>query len=103
MGKAPPKPGTLRPPDPNKYRTVDIFSEGAEGDADYMRMVHDIEEMQQPQVFDKGDLLYLRDEAERQRHAEMELRDMERCRFAALRAKMENKQRLNAIKKFEKR
>lgn len=42
LGKAPPKPGTLRPPDPNKYRTVDMFSEGAEGDADYMRMVQDV-------------------------------------------------------------
>lgn len=42
LGKAPPKPGTLRPPDPNKYRTVDMFSEGTEGDADYMRMVQDV-------------------------------------------------------------
>ena len=42
LGKGPPKPGTLRPPDPNKYRTVDMFSEGAEGDADYMRMVQDV-------------------------------------------------------------
>ncbi|CAD7696348.1 unnamed protein product [Ostreobium quekettii] len=96
LGKAPPKPGQLRPPDPNKYRTVDMFSEGAEGDADYVRMVQDIEDMQQQQgwlfgrgAFDKGDLLYLRDEAERQRHAELELRDSEKTQFAALRAKFE--------------
>ena len=40
-------------------------------------------------AFDKGDLLYLRDEAERQRHAELELRDSEKTQFAALRAKFE--------------
>lgn len=40
-------------------------------------------------AFDKGDLLYLRDEEEKQRHAELELRDKELNQFAALRAKME--------------
>lgn len=42
LGKGPPKPGSYRPPDPNKYRTMDMYSEGAEGDADYMRMVQDV-------------------------------------------------------------
>eukprot|EP00210_Caulerpa_lentillifera_P002690 g2570.t1 len=100
LGKAPPKPGTLRPPDPNKYRTVDIFSEGMEGDLDYLRMVQDIEDLQQQHgwlfgrgAFDKGDLLYLRDEEEKQRHAELELRDKELNQFAALRAKMERREK----------
>ncbi|KAK9841620.1 hypothetical protein WJX74_008847 [Apatococcus lobatus] len=94
LGKGPPKPGSYRPPDPNKYRTMDMYSEGAEGDADYMRMVQDIEDTQQNQVgwlfgrgaFDKGDLLYLRDEEEKRRFKETELRDSERIRFQALRA-----------------
>ena len=42
LGKAPPRPGSLRPPDPNRNRILDIFSEGTEGDADYARMVQDV-------------------------------------------------------------
>lgn len=42
LGKAAPKPGSLRPPDPNRRQDLDLFSEGAETDADYMRMVHDV-------------------------------------------------------------
>ena len=42
LGKAPPRPGSLRPPDPNRNKTLDVFSEGTEGDADYMRMVRDV-------------------------------------------------------------
>lgn len=96
LGKAPPKPGTLRPPDPNKYRTIDLYSEGAEGDIEYQRMVRDIEDMQQQQgwlfgrgAFDKADLLYLRDTAEQQRHKELELADRERSEFLLLRAKLD--------------
>lgn len=37
-------------------------------------------------AFDKGDLLYLRDEEEKRRFKETELRDSERIRFQALRA-----------------
>lgn len=43
-------------------------------------------------AFDKGDLLYLRDEAEKQRHAELELRDSEKTQFAALRASFEKQE-----------
>ena len=57
-----------------------------------------IEDLQQQQgwlfgrgAFDKGDLLYLRDEAEKQRHAELELRDTELSQFAALKARMETR------------
>ncbi len=42
LGKGAPKPGSLRPPDPNRRQDLDLFSEGAETDADYMRMVHDV-------------------------------------------------------------
>lgn len=42
LGKAAPKPGSLRPPDPNRRQDLDLFSEGAEQDADYMRMVNDV-------------------------------------------------------------
>lgn len=42
LGKGPAKPGTMRPQDPNKYKTMDIFSEGTEGDKDYQRMVQDV-------------------------------------------------------------
>lgn len=44
-------------------------------------------------AFDKGDLLYLRDEADKQRHAELELRETELSQFAALKARMESQQR----------
>lgn len=42
LGKGPPKPGTFRPPDPNKFRTIDMYAEGTEGDIDYQRMVSDV-------------------------------------------------------------
>lgn len=42
LGKAAPKPGSLRPPDPNRRQDLDLFSEGAEQDPDYMRMVNDV-------------------------------------------------------------
>lgn len=32
----------MRPADPNKYKTTDIFSEGTEGDKEYQRMVQDV-------------------------------------------------------------
>ena len=48
LGKAAPKPGSLRPPDPNRRQDLDLFSEGAETDADYMRMVHDVRLVGQP-------------------------------------------------------
>ncbi|KAK9805877.1 hypothetical protein WJX73_000138 [Symbiochloris irregularis] len=100
LGKAPPRPGSLRPPDPNKYRTMDMYSEGGENDADYMRMVQDIEDTQQNHVgwlfgrgaFDKGDLLYLRDEEEKKRFIEKDQRENERTQFLAMRAR-ENAER----------
>jgi hypothetical protein len=54
-----------------------------------------IEDVQQSQVgwlfsrgaFDKTDLLYLRDEDEKRRHLDVELRDSEKARFQLLRSK----------------
>ena len=40
--QGPPKAGSLRPPDPNRRQDLDLMSAGAEQDADYMRMVHDV-------------------------------------------------------------
>lgn len=42
LGKAAPRPGSLRPPDPNKYRTMDMFSEDTDNDKDYQKMVQDV-------------------------------------------------------------
>lgn len=42
LGKGPAKPGAFRPPDPNRNRTIDMFTEGAEGDIEYQRMVNDV-------------------------------------------------------------
>ena len=42
LGKAPPRPGSLRPPDPNKYKTENMYSLGGENDAEYLRMVQDV-------------------------------------------------------------
>lgn len=39
-----------------------------------------------PAAFDKGDLLYLRDEEEKKRFKEEELRDSERIRFLRMQA-----------------
>lgn len=51
LGKAPPRPGSLRPPDPNRNRVLDIYSEGTEGDADYMRMVQDVSTHRHAEAF----------------------------------------------------
>lgn len=111
LGKAAPKPGSLRPPDPNRRQDLDLFSEGAETDADYMRMVHDIEDTQQNQsgwlfgrgAFDKGDLLYLRDEEEKRRFTEMELRDSERHQFMKERARVESERAAAALQAAQAR
>jgi hypothetical protein len=42
LGNAPPKPGTLRPPDPNRFKSVDMYAENTEGDIEYQRMVNDV-------------------------------------------------------------
>lgn len=109
LGKAPPRPGSLRPPDPNKYRTMDMYSEGGENDADYMRMVQDIEDTQQNHVgwlfgrgaFDKGDLLYLRDEEEKRRFLERDQREKERSNFLIMRAR-ENAERTASLAESQK-
>ncbi|KAL3154095.1 hypothetical protein ABBQ32_013632 [Trebouxia sp. C0010 RCD-2024] len=164
LGKAAPKPGSLRPPDPNRRQDLDLFSEGAETDADYMRMVHDIEDTQQNQsgwlfgrggmlqlfvssdtdfattvlhdnatvtmqpmacnfgsagirfywhqpqprlniyaAFDKGDLLYLRDEEEKRRFTEMELRDSEQQQFRKERARIEAERAAAALRAAQAR
>lgn len=41
-------------------------------------------------AFDKGDALYLRDETERARHAELELRDAQLSKFARLREALDD-------------
>ena len=40
-------------------------------------------------AFDKGDLLYLRDHEEQERHKELDIRDSEQEEFAALRARVD--------------
>lgn len=42
-----------------------------------------------PAAFDKDDALFLRDEAEKARHKEMELRDAEIGKFARLRSELD--------------
>lgn len=45
LGKAAPRPGSLRPPDPTRNRITDHFSENIEGlesDRDYQRAVQDV-------------------------------------------------------------
>ena len=51
LGKGPAKPGTMRPADPNKYKTSDFFSEGTEGDKDYQRMVQDVRLLYQSYIY----------------------------------------------------
>lgn len=42
FGKAPAKPGTLRPTDPNRFKTEDFFSVDAEEDPEYIRRVVEV-------------------------------------------------------------
>lgn len=97
LGKGAPKPGTLRPADPNRFKTQDFFSKDAEDDPEYLRHVLEVEQMTahkssailQRGAFDKGDALYLRDEDTKARNAELELRDAELAKFARLRYQVE--------------
>ncbi|KAK9831838.1 hypothetical protein WJX81_000332 [Elliptochloris bilobata] len=97
LGAGPRKPGIARPIDPNRFIVQDLVPEGVENDQDYKRMVQDIEDAQQSQVgwlfgrgaFDKSDLMYLRDEEERQRFTEDERRDRELQQFQKQRARLE--------------
>ena len=49
-------------------------------------------------AFDKGDLLYLRDEEEKRRFTEMELRDSERQQFMKERARVEAERAAAALR-----
>ena len=42
FGKAPAKPGTLRPTDPNRFKTEDFFSVDDEADPEYIRRVVEV-------------------------------------------------------------
>lgn len=54
-------------------------------------------------AFDKGDLLYLRDEEEKRRFMEMELRDSEQQQFAKARAKVESDRAAAALRAAQAR
>ena len=54
-------------------------------------------------AFDKGDLLYLRDEEEKRRFTEMELRDSERQQFVKERARVEAERAAAALKAAQAR
>lgn len=99
LGKVPGQPGSVRPAGGTKNRTIDVFSEEGVVDVDYLKAVQDIEDQQQRQgwlfgrgAFDKGDLLYLRDQEEQLRFEELERRDSERTAFASLRSRAEDAQ-----------
>ena len=54
-------------------------------------------------AFDKGDLLYLRDEEEKRRFTEMELRDSERQQFMKERARVEAERAAAALRAAQAR
>jgi len=54
-------------------------------------------------AFDKGDLLYLRDEEEKRRFTEMELRDSERQQFSKERARVEAERAAAALRAAQAR
>ncbi|KAL6779677.1 hypothetical protein ACKKBG_A13265 [Auxenochlorella protothecoides x Auxenochlorella symbiontica] len=88
-----------RKPDPNRFKSVVSMPEDAVKDPDYLRAVQDLEDQQSNRAgwlfakgaFDKGDLLHLRDEEERGRHLEKEVRDAEQREFARQRAELERR------------
>lgn len=48
LGKGTAKPGTLRPTDPNRFKTEDFFSVEAEGDPEYLRRIVEVRDPQTP-------------------------------------------------------
>lgn len=42
LGKGTAKPGTLRPADPNRFKTEDFFSVDAEQDPEYLRRIVEV-------------------------------------------------------------
>eukprot|EP00892_Ulva_mutabilis_P000973 jgi/Ulvmu1/10877/UM007_0053.1 len=94
LGKGSAKPGTLRPTDPNRFKTEDFFSVDAEDDPEYLRRVLEVEQLAVNKTgavlskgaFDKNDALYLRDEADKARHDELERRDAELAQFARVKS-----------------
>lgn len=48
LGKGTAKPGTLRPTDPNRFKTEDFFSVEAEGDPEYLRRIVEVRDPQNP-------------------------------------------------------
>ena len=54
-------------------------------------------------AFDKGDLLYLRDEEEKRRFTEMELRDSEQQQFRKERSRVEAEQAAAALRAAQAR
>jgi hypothetical protein len=42
LGKGAAKPGTLRPADPNRFKTEDFFSVEAEDDPEYLRRIVEV-------------------------------------------------------------
>ena len=45
LGRGTAKPGTLRPTDPNRFKTEDFFSVDAETDPEYIRRVVEVEQL----------------------------------------------------------
>jgi hypothetical protein len=45
LGRGTAKPGTLRPTDPNRFKTEDFFSVDAEADPEYIRRVVEVEQL----------------------------------------------------------
>lgn len=77
-----------------RQRTVDVLSDEAAKDPDFIKAVHDIQDMQQRQGFllgkgalDKNDLLYVREQEEQRKSQELERADSERTAFALMRSR----------------
>lgn len=83
-----------------RYTTNDVIPEDASGDAEFQRVVQQIEELQHPRgyvhakgAFDKADQAYLRDAEERRKYVEEALVEKERAEFLAAQARVANAKR----------
>ena len=88
-----------------RYHTEDVVPEDAEDDADFKKLVRQVEDQHHGRgayvlsqgALDKGDLAYQKEQEERRRHAEEARELLERTEFAAARARAEAEERERAM------
>ena len=87
-----------------RFQTEDVVPDDAAGDFEFQKAVQQIEDQQHVRAgflfargaFDKGDQAYIKEQEERNRHAEEAMHERERAEFMAARARAEAEERRKA-------